>query len=88
MRRRVFLNLLAAALLCATAAGAGAQAPPDRIPLAEFKALLVGGEPVAILDVRHEAETKIKGAKHIPLDALDARTGELPRDREIITYCA
>jgi rhodanese-related sulfurtransferase len=91
MRRRIFLTLMAAALLGAPAlvAAAGAQETrPDRITIEEFKALVEGGKPVLALDVRGHIESKIKGAKHVPLDALEARLAELPRGREIVTYCA
>lgn len=90
MRRRFFLTSVAiAALLCASLTIVGAQETrPDRIALEDFKALVEGGKPFLVLDVRGHIESKIKGAKHVPLDALEARLGELPRDREIVTYCA
>jgi len=50
-----------------------------------------GGETPFILDVRSEREVgagRIRGAVHIPLDELEERVGELPRNREIICYCA
>ena len=43
-----------------------------------------------LLDVRRPDEREggfIPGSKHIPLDQLRERLSELPRDREIITYC-
>jgi NADPH-dependent 2,4-dienoyl-CoA reductase/sulfur reductase-like enzyme/rhodanese-related sulfurtransferase len=43
-----------------------------------------------LLDVRRDDERAkgfIPGSTHIPLDALRQRLAELPRDREIITYC-
>ncbi|MDK2782200.1 MAG: hypothetical protein PWR13_1228, partial [Archaeoglobi archaeon] len=49
------------------------------------------GESPLLLDVRSEKEVKkgmIKGALNIPLDELEERIDELPRDREIICYCA
>ena len=90
MRRRIFLTLLAAALLSSSSApAAGAQETrPDRITLEELRALVADGKPFLALDVRGHADSKIKGAKHVPLDALESRLAELPRDREIITYCA
>jgi membrane protein DedA with SNARE-associated domain len=50
------------------------------------------GEPLAILDVRHPLEVRteplgIPGAIPIPLEELEARVAEIPRDREIILYC-
>ena len=92
MKRRIFLALL----LTAAAAGAvRAQSqgdaqpsvPPDRVSLEEFKALRAANK-IFVLDVRIGATTKIKGATYIPLDQLENRLNELPRDREIITYCS
>jgi rhodanese-related sulfurtransferase len=43
-----------------------------------------------LLDVRRPDERArgfIPGSTHIPLDELRQRLSELPRDREIITYC-
>src|SRR5687768_11171508 len=73
----------------AAAAQNGAQpAEIERITLAELKALLARREPVTIIDVRGDSATKIKGALHIPLPEIEARLKEIPRDREIVTYCA
>ena len=92
MKRRFFLAIL---LACAAASGvsssraqtAAQEAPPDRITLEEFKSLRAAGK-VFVLDVRYQIDTKIKGATHIPLDQLETRLSELPRDREIVTYCS
>ena len=43
-----------------------------------------------VLDVRPRPEYDgghLPGAVHIPLDDLEQRLGELPRDREIVAYC-
>ncbi|MDT5158886.1 MAG: hypothetical protein QOH51_3243 [Acidobacteriota bacterium] len=68
--------------------GAQPQVPPDRISLEEFKAMLASGKPVLVLDVRFGIDRKIKGATHIQLDQVESRLSELPRDREIVTYCS
>jgi len=50
----------------------------------------VEAEGAFILDVRDPWEFKrghIKGAVNIPLNELRARMNELPKDREILTYC-
>jgi len=44
-----------------------------------------------ILDVRTQQENSagsIEGAKNIPLDQLQSRLNELPKDKEIIVHCA
>jgi hypothetical protein len=62
--------------------------PSDRVAVEELKALLAAGGRVLVLDVRYGIDAKIKGATHITLDQLESRLTELPRDREIITYCS
>jgi rhodanese-related sulfurtransferase len=45
---------------------------------------------VILLDVREHTERvngHIKGSLHIPLRELPYRANELPRDKEIVTYC-
>jgi rhodanese-related sulfurtransferase len=51
----------------------------------------IGSTGALILDVRETAEVaagQVPGARNIPLSQLRARAEELPRDREIWTYCA
>lgn len=92
MKRRLFLvTLLACAALSGTRASAQGpppqEAPPDRVTLEEFTRLRAANQ-VFVLDVRYQIDKKIKGARHIPLEQLEARLAELPRDREIVTYCS
>src|SRR5688500_10632749 len=57
-----------------------------------------GGAPPVIIDVRSTetyvgSDSKIKGAQHVRLRRLRARLAQsplkdLPRDREVVTYCA
>jgi rhodanese-related sulfurtransferase len=58
---------------------------------AEFAKLEKSRKDVVFVDVRSDAEVaklgKLKDAVHIPLDNLEARLGDLPKDKEIITYC-
>jgi rhodanese-related sulfurtransferase len=87
MKRRLFLVTL---LMCGAAAGAAArqqQVPPGRITVEEFKTLHAEGK-VLTLDVRHGPDQKIKGAVVVPLDHLESRLAELPRGREVVTYCS
>jgi hypothetical protein len=91
MKRRLFLVtlLMLAAPLTArvSAQGPPREVPADRVTLEEFKALRAAGQ-VFVLDVRYRIDQKIKGARHIPLEQLEARLSEMPRDREIVTYCS
>jgi rhodanese-related sulfurtransferase len=84
--------LLALALLVCGAAsvvraqGEGQDLP--RITLDEFKEKFARNE-IVVLDVRNgDITAKIKGAAHIQETDLQSRLKDLPRDREIITYCA
>ncbi len=63
-----------------------------RIDPLDVIARMEGGEPPAILDLRHESELaseprRIPGAINIPVEQLQARLAEIPRDREIVLYC-
>lgn len=58
------------------------------VSLAHWEA--VAGSDALVLDVRDPSEYKrghADGALNLPLDQLRGRMGELPRDREILTYC-
>lgn len=63
-----------------------------RISAAELKALLDSGNPPQIVDVRNRSAhlhdpRRIPGAMRMTIDEIDARLGDLPRDREIVLYC-
>ena len=63
-----------------------------RITPEELKGRLDAGEAVTIVDLRHaldyEAEPDvIAGAIHLTTNELEARHGEIPRDRDIVLYC-
>ena len=92
MKRGILLAGIAlVALVCAsfTTQAAAQTHDAERITVDELKALMARG-PVFILDVRGSGETKIKGARQIPLDQLESRLDELPARGagEIVTYCA
>jgi membrane protein DedA with SNARE-associated domain/rhodanese-related sulfurtransferase len=65
-----------------------------RISVAELHTHLQGGgRPVVVLDVRSATvqglqRQRIPGARHVPLREMDAHAEQLPRDRDIILYCA
>ena len=58
---------------------------------AALKAKLDAGEDVYLLDVRNPDELvehgMIAGAVNIPIDDLEARVAEVPKDKPIVTYC-
>jgi len=65
---------------------------PGEIAIEEFKAIAEKGSPdKVILDVRESDEAlsgMIRGATNIPESTIKNRLKELPKDKEIITYCA
>ena len=61
-----------------------------RVAVAELREALDKGAAV-VVDVRSADQYKashIKGALHIPEAEVAARSGELPRDKMIVTYCS
>ena len=64
----------------------------DRITPHEAHELLASGEPITIIDLRHQAEVerdamKIPGALVLRPDELRSRSHEIPGDQQIILYC-
>lgn len=63
-----------------------------RITPEELKAMLDAGEKVMVVDVRDRVDFDaepliIPGALHFSVEELEARHGEIPREREIVLYC-
>jgi adenylyltransferase/sulfurtransferase len=56
-----------------------------------LKKRLDAGEDIYLLDVRNPDELvesgMISGAVNIPIDNLEARIAEVPKDKPIVTYC-
>jgi 3-mercaptopyruvate sulfurtransferase SseA len=70
--------------------GAHESGETRRISVEETQQAITAGTAV-VVDVRNEGDYKashIKSAISIPLQQFDKRTGELPKDKLIITYCA
>lgn len=84
------LVLLAALLLPAPSHVANAQRPAfEVIKVAELNALLKKGTKVSIVDVRSRQEyltRHIKAAVSIPLDTVELRAGEIPRQGLVVLY--
>ena len=62
-----------------------------KMPVAYWREIGSGTDGSLLLDVRTEEEYElgtIPGAVNIPLDDLRGRIGELPRDKEIVIFCA
>jgi len=64
-----------------------------RITVDELKQKLDAGESLTIVDVRHAMDLEasphvIPGALHMSLEEIDRRHHEIPRDRDIVLYCA
>jgi membrane protein DedA with SNARE-associated domain len=64
-----------------------------RISVAELKRMIESGDAPLIVDVRNRsAQThdprRIPGAMRLTIDEINEKLGELPREREIVVYCA
>jgi rhodanese-related sulfurtransferase len=71
----------------------GVPGPVEFITPEELKAKIAKNEPLVIVDLRAQAsfaqsDQKIKGALFSRVRKVPHRLRELPRDREVITYCA
>jgi hypothetical protein len=62
----------------------------ERITVDELILMLAKKKPVTIIDVREtdSYQEKIVGSLQIPHDQIKSRLKEIPRTREIVTYCA
>ena len=64
-----------------------------RMTVEELRRRQEAGDEVVVIDLRSGDElaldpAMIPGARHVPFDQLEERHGELPRDRDIVPYCA
>jgi hydroxyacylglutathione hydrolase len=65
--------------------------PTERISAPMMAEELAGADPPLVLDIRNPREwtaKHIQGAVNIPLNHLQERIGEIPRDRRIAVHCA
>jgi rhodanese-related sulfurtransferase len=81
---RIFITLLLSALALPVAA-------EKKLTPEELKEALESKQGIFLLDVRNPEELEqsgvIDGYVNIPLDQLEKRLGEVPRDKVIITMC-
>ena len=65
--------------------------PTERVSALMVAEELAGGDPPLVLDIRNPREwaaRHIDGSVNIPLNHLQERIGEIPRDRRIAVHCA
>lgn len=63
----------------------------ERISKESLNTLLTGKKKVVVIDVRDADSFKaghIKGAVNIPYSDIETRFQELPKNRQIVTYCS
>jgi rhodanese-related sulfurtransferase len=65
----------------------------ERITAEELKLKLEKNEPVTIIDARSKSsygpsDKKIKGAIRVAEENVAARSKDIPRDKEVVIYCA
>lgn len=67
-----------------------APADPKELDVADVAGRLAAGEDIFLLDVRTPEELvqdgAIKGHTHIPIDELEGRLAEVPKDKPIVAY--
>jgi|ERR1041385_4445029 rhodanese-related sulfurtransferase len=98
--RNIWLLIFIVIVFSAITVQAQTPAAPavETISVEELKTKLSGGQPVMIIDVRGaesyaSATSTIKGAVHFKVRKLKSRLvypplKDLPKDREIVTYCS
>jgi membrane protein DedA with SNARE-associated domain len=64
-----------------------------RITPEELLGMITAGDPIAVVDLRHELEVesdrvKLPGAIWMTLGEIEFRHEEIPRDRDVILYCS
>jgi rhodanese-related sulfurtransferase len=86
MRRNLAI-LAVAGLALATAAWAQRSPTAKETKADALKAKLDAGEKVLVIDVRSDEEVEsgsIPGAIHIPLEQLEARMKDVPKDVQLV----
>jgi rhodanese-related sulfurtransferase len=60
------------------------------IEAAELKARLDGGDAIAVLDIRSDAEVAqgiLPASEHLAMHLIPLRMHDLPKDKDIVLYC-
>jgi rhodanese-related sulfurtransferase len=60
------------------------------IEASELKARIDAGEPVALVDIRSDAEVAqgiLPDSEHLAMHMIPLRMNDLPKDRDVILYC-
>jgi rhodanese-related sulfurtransferase len=99
----MFLNFVAVLALAACSSSAppeaaseshqtvAAAAQSEELDVEQLKHQLDAGENVFLLDVRTPPELvehgSIAGSVNIPIDDLEGRIAEVPKDRPLVVYC-
>jgi rhodanese-related sulfurtransferase len=96
--RKYWILALVIIGLTAIAAQAQADPPVQMISAEELKTKVTSNQPITLIDVRSSegyanSNSTMKGAIHFKLRKLKSRLTfpplkDLPKDREIVTYCA
>jgi phage shock protein E len=64
----------------------------DKLTADQMKAIIDSKQPVFLLDVRTPTELRengmLEGAVNIPINELEARINEVPKDKKVISICA
>ncbi len=66
--------------------------PASILEIAEIDEILDRGERVIFVDARNPiawaaSRVKLPGAIRVPVDEVDRRIGEIPRDGHVVPYC-
>jgi rhodanese-related sulfurtransferase len=80
-------TVVLAAALAAGPAAAQRSASAKQTSVDALKAMLDKGEKILVVDVRSDEEIKtgsIPGAIHIPMEQLEARMKEIPKDVQLV----
>lgn len=90
IRRKLFVAAIAVLLPWVALAGHGVEDTVDNLPADRVKQLLDAGEKVTFIDMRPAKEyqqTRLPGAKSLPLAEVANRFSEIPKTGRVILYC-